>query len=200
MEINGRLKYLGLSLGCIVSTAEGEIDLWQKIEVLLENLNEKTVRQENEKSNYALFADENALSELDYKKEKLALLCDAHGNASNVYAYLDTSLTWLTGRLVKIRITETEFRIAADTSEKVYGVHFTNDNSCAVTSDIADRICKIGKPDCCIFLSYSGEGFSCQKFSGSIARIVLERHAKGTMKASRIGNCEILKPDEKSSL
>ena len=43
-----------------------------------------------------------------------------------------------------------------------------------------------------MFFIAGGGGFECQKFNSYIARGLLDRYGKGTMRASRIGNCKIV--------
>jgi multimeric flavodoxin WrbA len=92
---------------------------------------------------------------------------------------------------VIVKVKENSISITNDPKEKVYGLYYTNNNSCSIPDDDVKTICKIGEQDCCIFCSLTGSGFECQKFN-STAKILLDRHSKGTMKAKRIGNCEIL--------
>ncbi|KKW31632.1 MAG: Phosphoenolpyruvate synthase [Candidatus Uhrbacteria bacterium GW2011_GWA2_52_8d] len=52
---------------------------------------------------------------------------------------------------------------------------------------------KIGQgKETCIFVAVGGGGFLCEKFSGSTARMMLDRFATRTMNAGRIGNCAVL--------
>jgi multimeric flavodoxin WrbA len=82
--------------------------------------------------------------------------------------------------------------IKHDETEKVFELNYTNGNSCKIPDDKVKEICKIGQSDACIFCSVSGGGFECQKFDSFMSRMLLDRHSKGTMNASRIGNCKIV--------
>ncbi|MBU6370798.1 MAG: hypothetical protein KGH93_03070 [Patescibacteria group bacterium] len=201
MKLNGRLEFLGLLTGCAVSTEKGKTDLMAEIESLLARLNGKQVSQEfKDGRGYKIFSDDTTDEKLKHEsvpEYRLALLVGPTGGV-NIYAYLELSLMALNGRSVNAEITDTSFEIAGDPSEKVHGVHFTDGNSCAVSEETRESVCKMGKPGCCIFLAYSPEGFACQKFNSPIARVILERHAEGRMRASRIGNCAILGRKEKA--
>ena len=83
-------------------------------------------------------------------------------------------------------------KFVADASEQVFGVYFTDGNSCEVPSDAEKTFCKAGQHDCCIFLSAGTGGFHCEKFNSPLARMLLDRLAKGAIRASRIGNCALL--------
>ena len=113
---------------------------------------------------------------------------------SNVHVCLDEALGWLSGRLVEIEIEDgKQVKFSADASEEVFGVYFTGEgNSCKIPNGAVKAVCKIGQRDCCIFLSAGADGFNCEKFNSPMVRMLLDRLAKGTMRASRIGNCALL--------
>jgi len=73
-----------------------------------------------------------------------------------------------------------------------FELKYTGDgNSCKIPDDKVREICKIGEVDCCIFCTVGGNGFNCEKFNSYLSRVLLDRHSKGDMRASRIGNCKI---------
>ena len=197
-KLNGKLLYMGwFNLPWKLVTDDGEIDLWPVIDKFLTSLNGKRANHKRERDGYMLAANDASEFAFKYIPGKYVLLEKPEGfGMSNVHAYLDEALGWLSGRMVDIEIEDgKQIKFAADKSEEVYGVYFVGDgNSCEVPSGIEQTVCKIGQRDCCIFLSLSAGagGFSCEKFNGPMARILLDRLAKGNMRASRIGNCALI--------
>lgn len=195
-KFKGRLLYMGWSnLPWKLVTEEGEIDLWPVMNKFLTSLNGKRANHEQARDGYALSADESSKFQFKYVPGEYVLLENPEGfGMSNVHAYLDTALGWLSGRLVEIEIEDgKQVKFIADTSEQVFGVYFVGDgNSCEVPRGAEKTVCKAGQRDCCIFLSAGAGGFNCEKFNSPMARMLLDRLAKGTMRASRIGNCALL--------
>lgn len=196
-KLNGRLLYMGwFNLPWKLVTDEGEIDLWPVIEKFLTSLNGKRANHNNERDGYALFVDEASEFKFKYIPWEYVLLEKPEGFwGSNVYIYLNTVLGWLSGRMVKIEIEDgKQIKFTADKSEEVYGVYFVGaGNSCKVPSGAEKDICRTGQRDCCIFLSISSvDGFNCEKFNSQLARMLLDRLAKGNIHASRIGNCALI--------
>lgn len=199
LEFKGRLIYTGWSNPWRLLTDEGEIDLWPLFDQFFLSLDGKPASQERGRDNYTLRVDEKSKSLFEYVPDEYILLKEIDGvGISNVFAYLDTILIWLTGRKVEIEIIDGErIEIRADKSEKVYGVSFREDtNSWPISRKVAKKICKIGKKDCCIFLSVGQnavgqKGFFCMKFDTPFARILLDRFSKRKIHG-RIGNCGFL--------
>ena len=109
--------------------------------------------------------------------------------------YDETGFQMINGRNIRMEyeIGGSGLAISADPEEKVFGLYFTDDNSCKIPPGKEKEVCKIGEgTDCCIFLSAGSKGFACEKFDSFIARNVLDRLAKGTINAKRIGNCALL--------
>jgi len=190
--LKGRLMFLGWqNKPWRLVTDQGDVDLWPIVERFFVGLNGKLAAHKEEIDGYVLSAD--AASEFRFKYDVIWLRKDDGTAGSNVEAYFERALVWLSGRMVEIEISDTELKLMADKSEKVFGVHFTGEgNSCGVSEDVAQTICRIGQEDCCIFVSAGGEGFSCEKFNDSTARYLLDRLAKGTIRAKRIGSCAVL--------
>jgi len=195
-EFKGRLLYMGwFNKPWSLIMEGGEIDLWPVVDKFLVSLNSKHADHDQTRDSYTLSVDENSEFQFKYIPGECVLLEKPEGfGMSNVHAYLDGALGWLSGRLVEIEIEEGKrIKFMADKSEKVYGVYFTGEgNSCKILNGAEKTVCKIGQHDCCIFLSVGADGFHCEKFSGSIARTLLDRLAKGNIHASRIGSCEVL--------
>jgi hypothetical protein len=207
--IEGRLLYMGwFNPPWKLVTDNGEIDLWPIIDKFLASLNGKRAKHDQKRDGYSLTADESSEFQFKYVPGKYVLLEKLKGfemsnvHAYNVHAYLDETLIWLSGRLVKIEVENgKQIKFIADKSEEVLGVYFFSDgNSCEVPKGVEQTVCKIGQPDCCIFLVVGGDGFSCEKFSGPTARVLLDRLAKGNIRASRIGNCAILRRREREAV
>ena len=126
-KLKGRLLYMGwFNLPWKLVTDKGEIDLWPIIDKFLTSLNGKRANHEQTRDRYALSADES--SEFVFKYVP---------GMSNVYAYLDTALGWLSGRLVEIKIEDgKQVKFTADASEEVFGVYFVGGgSSCEVPRD-----------------------------------------------------------------
>lgn len=203
-KLKGRLLYMGwFNLPWKLMTDDGEIDLWPVIDKFLTSLNGKRADHKEERDGYALAADESSEFQFKYVPGEYVLLEKPEGfGMSNVHAYLDTSLGWLSGRMVEIEIEDgKQIKFTADKSEGVYGVYFVGDgNSCEVPSGAEKAICKVGQHDCCIFLSVGADGFNCEKFNSQLARMLLDRLAKGNIRASRIGNCALVGRKEREAV
>lgn len=197
ITLKGRLHFLGwfISPWKLTTADAQEINLWPKIEDVLKSLNGKGADQYRGRESYILVANKSAVFKLEYKPgESLALVKKNGFGFSNVQAYIEESLIWLSGRLVEVELENHRLGISADPSENVFGVYFTGDgNSCKIPAGAEDTVCKIGQgKETCIFATAGGEGFLCEKFSGPMARMILDRFAAGTMNAGRIGNCAVL--------
>ena len=168
------------------------VDLFPPIHEKLLGFAGKRVSHDREKDNYSVRLDPSSDFELFYEEGTNPVIAAENGSFSNLGVYLESSLMWLTGRQVIFAIDDEGFDIRADPSEDVPLVKFFGTgNSCRVLKENAKPICKIGEPDCCIFLTAGGNGFSCEKFNDPLARMLLTRHVEGTMRASRLGNCGI---------
>ncbi len=202
-KFKGRLQYMGwFNLPWKLMTDNGEIDLWPVIDKFFTSLNGKRAKHEQKCDGYTLTADENSEFQFKYVPGKHVLLKKSKGfGMSNVYAFFDDTLVWLSGRMVEIEIEDgKQIGFTADKSEEVFGVYFVGDgNSCEIPKGTEKTVCKIGQRDCCIFPSMGADGFGCEKFSGPMARLLLDRLAKGNIHASRIGNCEILGRKDKKT-
>jgi len=181
-------------------TDQGDVDLWPFIEQFFIGLNGKLARRESRLDGCTIALDETSEYRFSYKSGPITRgpILDHQKNSGfiNVYAYFENDLVWLSGRVVEIEVSDTELKLTADSSELVHGVYFTGEgNSCAVSADEVRTICKAGQEDCCVFLG-AGGGFSCEKFNGPMARYWLDRLAKGTIRATRVGNCAILRRKE----
>jgi len=192
--ITGRLHYLGwFNRPWTLETTAGNVDLWPVVEEFLLALNGQRASHQKDRDGYWLAADSTSTYRFNYEPDKCVSLDVVDGfGFSNVHAYMDSALIWLSGRLVIIEIDAgmcLHFR--ADESEQVFSVQFGDSNSCEVPEGAERSVCKVGEPDCCVFLACGAKGFSCEKFSGPTARVLLDRLAQGTIRATRIGSCAV---------
>lgn len=195
-KLKGILLYMGwFNRPWNLVTENGEVDLWPAIDRFLVSLDGKPANHDQTRNSYILRADESSEYRFKYVPGESVLLEKLEGfGMSSVHAYLDSSLVWLSGRMVDIEVENgNQIKFIAGVDESVHGVYFVGEgNSCEVVDGDERNICKIGQGDCCVFLAAGSDGFCCEKFSGSIARTLLDRLAKGSIRASRIGSCEIL--------
>lgn len=195
-KIKGRLLYKGwFNLPWEVVSENGEIiDLWPIVHAFLLSLDGRQASQDfTTVDSYALEANQGSGWSFHYIPGESLLLRKVEGfGFDNVHAWFEMLLTWLSGRLVDIEVEDgVRMKIVADADEEVLGLHFTRNNSCAIPHGAEKTICKAGQSDCCIFICSGASGFTCEKFNGPLARTILDRFAKGEMRASRIGNCAI---------
>ncbi|MFA4890586.1 MAG: hypothetical protein WC587_03100 [Candidatus Paceibacterota bacterium] len=194
-KLKGRLWYLWWgNKPWKLMTDGGETDLWPLMENIFISLSGKRVSHKRELESYILFLDPDSGSQLEYEPNKSLVLKAIEGFGwTNISAYLDEVLIWLDGRMVEIEIGDDGLKICADKTEEVFGLYFTDGNSCKIPQNAENTICKIGQgKETCIFVSLSQDGFYCEKFSSMTARVLLDRLAKGTLNAGRIGNCALL--------
>lgn len=196
-EFKGKLQYMGwFNLPWKLIMGNEQIDLWSIVDSFFTSLNGKNAKQEESLNGFVLSADENSKEQFEYIPNKRVLLNASDGfGFSNVQAYLDEALIRFSGRMVNIKVEDGKnIEFAVDKSEKVFGVYYVGEgNTCKVPKGAEKTVCKIGESDCCIFLSLGSNGFRCLKFSGSpMAGVLLDRLAKGTIRATRIGDCALL--------
>lgn len=196
IKLKGRLHYLGWSKKPwkLVTDNSRELDLWPHVEGVLKSLNGKRAGHKKDRESYILKADETLDFRLEYKPGEAPLLIKEQGfGGFNVCISLDRALVWLSGRLVEIEFGDGYFNIHANPSERILGVYFTGrGNSCKIPVGAENTVCKIrqGK-EACIFPSFSAGGWFCEKFSGPMASLLLDRIAN-RRDVRRIGNCTVL--------
>lgn len=195
-KFQGRLLYMGwFNRPWKLVTAKGEIDLYPIINKFLISLNGKRAQHEQKGNSYVLEANLSSGFQFKYVPDEYVLLEKIEGfEMSNVHAYFESAIGWLSGRMVEIKIMDgKQIKFIADETETVHGVYFVGDgNSCEVEKGDEKTICKVGQSDCCLFLTVGSQGFGCEKFSGSTARMLLDRLAKNEIRANRIGSCALL--------
>ena len=177
MELKVKLEYHSLFEPIRLFTDSGEINLWDHYNKVFTNLNDKKCSHDVQINCYSIREDEKSEYELKYESNFI-ILDKIHGiGFSNISAFLPDILQKLNGMKVIVNIQSNSITINKDPDEKVYGLYYTNGNSCKIPDDVIKTICKIGESDCCIFCSVSGNGFECLKFS-STCRLLLDRHLK----------------------
>ncbi len=198
--LKGRLEYLGwLNRPWKLWNTKGIkgiTDLWPMFETVFRALNGRETVFDYTKKGFSLKAKPSAETVLKYEDlGSLTLEKKVGFGISNMVAYIEMALMILNGRSVVIKVDARKgiIKLDADPEEKVFGLYFTDGNSCAVPKGKEEEICKAGKEGACAFLACtSGVGFTCEKFNDSTARYILDRVAKGTIGARRIGNCALL--------
>lgn len=197
VKATGKLHYLGwFERPWKLITETATVDLWLDFEEVFKKLNRKEVLMERKKESFLLKADSNSTQILNYVPNEHVIIEEKKGFAeggANVFAYLDQALIWLDGRSVIMERDSDHIKIIGDPAVKVPGLYFTGGgNSCKIPEEMLKIVCKVGQDDCCVFPSCSSGGFECEKFNGPMARTLLDRLAKGTMRAKRIGDCALL--------
>ena len=204
MILKGKLTFISLWNPINLETEDSELDLRVQYFGLFRDLNGKKASMKYGMNDLTILADEESEYELEFEKsgdeiestenDILGVILNKTGEGwgfSNVGAYLPDALERLNGMTVIVEIGDDFISIKHDETEEVHEKKFTHSNSCSVSDDEVKNVCKAGQEDCCIFLTAGGDGFMCEKF-GNLGRTLLDRHDKGTMRASRIGNCKIV--------
>ncbi len=206
--LKGKLTFISLFHPVELITTEGIVDLRDHLWKLFTDLNGVKASLKQTMNSIEIYADDESDSRLKFERDHgnksilMLLTKEPAWGFSNLAAYIPDMLERLNAMRVIVTLTEHSIKIENDPDEKVFELNYTHDNSCKVPDDKVKEICKPGTGDCCIFLTMSGGmGWSCEKFSGMLTRTLLQRHAEGTMRASRIGNCKIVgridAPEEK---
>ncbi|MDD4922620.1 MAG: hypothetical protein PHS30_09125 [Bacteroidales bacterium] len=175
----------------------GDKDLRDYLWKLFTDLNGVKASMKQTMNCIEIYADDESENHLKFERDHgnksllILLTKEPAWGFSNLAAFIPDMLQRLNGMQVIVTLTEHSIKIENDPGEKVFELKYTDGNSCRISDDKVMEICKPGTEDCCIFLTM-GRGWSCEKFNSSMARLLLQRHAEGTMRASRIGNCKIV--------
>jgi hypothetical protein len=194
----GKLEFISFWHPIKLITNEGELDLCTEYFQVFGNLNGKKTSMKDGMNNITICADENSVYKLTFEqndtKDTILMVLDKIDGLGllNVGSYLPHMLQNLNGMRVIVEFDDTSISIKYDESEQVFELKYTGDgNSCKIPDDKVREICKIGETDCCIFCTVGKDGFNCEKFDSFMSRTLLDRHSRGDMRASRIGNCKI---------
>jgi hypothetical protein len=184
-EIKGRLLYTGAKPHFPWKIAESEyieIHLLPAVDRFFTSLNGKLVRHELGRNSYTLVTNEMGMR-FEY----------TGGLVASRSTHLNETLVWLSGRVVEVEIEDGKrIMLAADKSERVFGVRFTSGgNFCKVSNNDAQTVCRVGRQDKCVFLSESVDGFHCSKFVPK-AFTILEQLPKDNVRGAHIGSCALL--------
>lgn len=194
--LKGKLEFISFWHPIKLITNDGELDLRTEYFRVFTNLNGKKTSMKEGMNDITIYADENSEYQMEFEKnDTIFMMLDKINGLgwSNINAYLPDMLQRLNSMQVIVEIDDAHIGICHDENEKVFELKYTGDgNSCKIPDDKVKEICKIGETDCCIFCAVGRDGFSCEKFNSYMSRILLDRHSKGEMRASRIGNCKII--------
>lgn len=199
--LKGKLEFISFWHPINLETKDGNLDLRVQYFKIFRNLNGKKASMKYGMNDLTILADKESEYELVFEKsgheielgenDTIGITLNKNKGMSNIGAYLPDALQRLNGMQVIVEVSEDSIGIRHDETEEVYEIKYTHNNSCQIPDDNIKELCKIGEADCCIFCTVGGGGFSCEKFGG-MANHLLNRHAEGTMRASRIGNCKIV--------
>lgn len=201
--ITGKLEYLGWQRPWTIETKDGPVDLsldFWRVAQMLEN---EPSAMAYDRDTISLRRDENSDMVIEHGGVGQGVVITKKAPAfgfSNVTAYVEAILCALNGREIVATIAPDAdaFSINPAPGEDVPGVRYAwSGNMCRVPNEMEVEVCGMGNgAAACIFLTLGGRGFECAKFSGSMARTLLERKAMGTMNAGRIGNCRCVGREE----
>jgi hypothetical protein len=194
MEIlNGKLEFISLWHPIKLTDNKDDIDLREYCWKVFNTLNGCPAILNIGMNEIEICEDLKSSRHLEFKMNDdgiLILLTEKIG-FTNIVAYLSDILQRLNGMHIIVTINEKGIKFEHDIEENVFKLNYTHSNSCKLTDNDINQICKIGETDCCIFLSITTDGFMCEKF-GSLSSVLLNKYATGNMRANRIGNCQII--------
>lgn len=194
-KISGTLNFYGWFHPWQIVTDDGKkIDIYPVVSALFGRLKDQPIVFDNELEGFRLVWDESSPKKLQYEPSEDGVILasvnkDGSSGFSNLTAFIPDALQRIDGRNVSITVTDTEIRVHADPNEKVYKLPYTHGNMASIPAGAEKSQCRIGTSHACVFCVATGEGFECAKGNTQMGRMVLDRLAKGEMRASRIGNC-----------
>jgi hypothetical protein len=203
ITLKGKLEFISFWSPIRLDVGTMELDLRDDYFRVFKNLNGKKATMDCGMNHIRIFADDasDRVVYFEIKKDPinpyndkiLMILNNVEGGwgMSNLGSYAPDILQRLNGMQVIVEYDDESISIKHDESEKVFELNYTHINSCKIPDNKVKEICKIGESDCCIFVTAGSNGFMCEKFN-YMASGLLERYSKGTMRASRIGNCKIV--------
>jgi hypothetical protein len=199
-RIKGKLEYLTWDHPWNVTPVDaagaelGPIDVKEFFWAVAQRHKDKLCSHDESRSHYELKADPTSEFNLEFEKVGWGLglfMTEGRFGFSNVAAYLEAAFCRLNGRHVIVESTADSFKISADPGHQVFGVKYHGSGNYAQVPEGKERdLCKVGTVDACLFSVCGPDGFECAKFSGYTARALLDRKAKGDIRATRIGDCE----------
>jgi hypothetical protein len=200
LQIKGRLEYLRWDCPWTITpvgelTAElGPVDISPLFWAFAQRHKDKLCSHHQDRASYELKADTASEFNLEFEKVGWGIglfMTEQRFGFSNVAAYLESTFCRLNARHVIFEPRDDSFKIWADPEHQVFGVKYHGSGNYAQVPEGKEReICKVGTTDACLFAMCGAGGFECAKFSGPTARLLLDRKVKGTIRATRIGDCE----------
>lgn len=193
--LRGKLEFISLWDPIKLQTTEETIDLRDHLFPRLKLWNGLKAKMDYSKNDISIGLSSESPDTLkfDHNKEEdtISFILKTPTGFTNLGAYLPNILQILNGRYVDVDLEEDFFKIIG-VEQTLYGLYYTDNNSCKVPDEDVKNICQPGTSHCCIFLTAGADGFHCEKFDSYMARQLLYRFNEGTMNANRIGDCELL--------
>ena len=194
--IEGTLVFTGVWLDrpWLITDENGvETDLYDIVHAMAEEFNGKRVNFESGDNfdHIVVELDDASLRVIEYKPDLSFILSrtDKFGIVNLLFHFIER-LTWLSGRRIKVEVTDTSLSIVPLDGHSVHKVYLGSGNLGQVSKEEATTVCGFGRQGhACIFLGVGG-GFSCLKFQ-SFGRELLNRHVKGDMNSPRVGDCAL---------
>ncbi|WP_454629670.1 hypothetical protein [Bradyrhizobium cenepequi] len=201
LQIKGRLNYLGWAHPWNVTPQDelgselGPFDIKPLFWTFADRWKDQLCDHDAESYGYELKRDDSSKYKISFAEIGAGILltrADGGFGFSNITADLDGALMRLNGRHVILDTVDTSFKISADPDHPVFGVkHHGSGNYAQIPAGNERDVCKVGTTEACLFLIAGSRGFECAKFSPSTARMLLRRKAENSIRATRIGDCEV---------
>lgn len=197
--IEGCLEYLSWNRNWLVASERDTVDLSVHFWDVAKRLKDQPVGLTLKPESFTLRAVPGSIWHLEFEEVGSGIVISRKGEHfgfTNVLAYLETILCNMNAQEIIASVEDGRFAVFANpvAAAKVPALKRPRDaagNSIPISDDIVRTRCGAGTADACIFITASASGFSCEKFGGSTTRMLLDRKAKGTMRATRIGNCRL---------
>lgn len=197
--IEGVLEYLSWNRYWSVTAEDRVADLAEHFWQVAQRLQDQPVNLDMKPGSFTLRADPASEWVLEFDEVGSGIIIVRQGATfgfTNVLSYLEAILCNINAQEVIASIEDDSFTVFANpTTQASYpGLMRPREvrgNSIPISDEIVKTRCGAGTADACIFITASADGFACEKFNGSLTRMLLDRKAQGTMRASRIGNCRI---------
>lgn len=181
----------------VVQDDDTEIDLRALVMATFQKMHGQPATQKEGPDFYEFVVDQNSKFRVQHQMKdglNLVSLVSPTG-VSFVNAHIKSTLAWLAGRIIEATVTDQAISIRADDSKDVFHVECRqNSGDCPLSDVTAENICRVGRPDRCIFNHGESGSYQCDKFSGVIAEQLLDAHAEGRLKPrwTRIGSCALV--------
>lgn len=201
--MTGVVTFTGMWNPIFMTTPEGdEVNISDMIYEFMEKNNMQPAKVVCDRNSFTLKMMEsdrvlNILREFDDKGELKRFgigieVPDGGWGWTNTQLQLEGLFISLVGRNAILEMEDDTLTVKLDEfNDDVPTVYYDKGNNAVLVGNYKVKdVCKPGTNDCCIFLTASADGFGCSKFNGPTSRVLMNRHAKGEMNATRIGNCK----------